>query len=264
MTGLTEQIEEMGIVPVIKLEDAGKAAGLAKALCEGGLPCAEVTFRTAAARDGIQIMSETCPDMLVGAGTVLNCEQVDQAVEAGARFIVSPGLNPEVVKYCQEKGVPVFPGCATPTEVEQAIRLGLKVVKFFPAEASGGLKAVQAMGAPYGQMRFMPTGGINAQNICNYLAWDRILACGGTWMVPSGALEQRDFAVVSIADTGIGINAADLPKIKNKFYKANSTRRGSGIGLAVADEIVNMHGGSLELRSTEGIGTTAIISLPVA
>jgi 2-dehydro-3-deoxyphosphogluconate aldolase/(4S)-4-hydroxy-2-oxoglutarate aldolase len=196
MTGLTEQIEEMGIVPVIKLEDAGKAAGLAKALCEGGLPCAEVTFRTAAARDGIQIMSETCPDMLVGAGTVLNCEQVDQAVEAGARFIVSPGLNPEVVKYCQEKGVPVFPGCATPTEVEQAIRLGLKVVKFFPAEASGGLKAVQAMGAPYGQMRFMPTGGINAQNICNYLAWDRILACGGTWMVPSGALEQGDFGEI--------------------------------------------------------------------
>ena len=190
---ITEQIQEFGIVPVIKLENQNQAAGLAKALCAGGLPCAEVTFRTAAAGAGIQIMSETCPEMLVGAGTVLTCEQVDLAVEAGAKFIVSPGFNPEVVRHCQKKQVPVIPGCVTPSEIEQAMSFGLRVVKFFPAEAAGGLKAIQAMSAPYGQIRFMPTGGIHPANVCDYLALDSVLACGGTWMVPGDALKEGDF-----------------------------------------------------------------------
>lgn len=190
---LLKQIECMGILPVIKLNDAKDAVPLAKALCEGGLPCAEVTFRTDAAKASIAAMTKAYPDMLVGAGTVLNTEQVDEAVEAGARFIVSPGLNPDTVEYCLKKGVPILPGCSSPSDIEQAIKYGLNVVKFFPAEAVGGLKAIKAMAAPYGQMRFVPTGGINPSNISDYLAEDKILACGGTWMVPVHEIEQGNF-----------------------------------------------------------------------
>ena len=149
MNKILEQISLMGIVPVVKIDDAANAGSLAKALCDGGLPCAEVTFRTAAAREAISIMSKEYPDMLIGAGTVLTTKQVDQAVEAGAKFIVSPGLNPEVVKYCVEKDIPVTPGCATPSDIETAISYGLEVVKFFPAEAAGGLPMIKAMSAPY-------------------------------------------------------------------------------------------------------------------
>lgn len=190
---LFKQIESMGILPVIKLNDAKDAVPLAKALCEGGLPCAEVTFRTDAAKDSIAAMTEAFPDMLVGAGTVLNAEQVDEAVAAGAKFIVSPGLNPDTVKYCVDKEIPILPGCANPSDIEQAIKYGLKVGKFFPAEATGGLKAIKAMSAPYSQMRFMPTGGINPSNVSDYLAEDFILACGGTWMVPSAEIEAGNF-----------------------------------------------------------------------
>lgn len=190
---LMKKIQEIGIVPVIKLDDAKAAAPLAKALCEGGLPCAEVTFRTDAAAESIKNMKNECPEMLVGAGTVLTTDQVDQAVEAGAEFIVSPGLNPEVVQYCVEQGIPILPGCANPSDIEQAIKYGLKVAKFFPAEAAGGLKAIKAMAAPYHQMMFMPTGGINPGNVNEYLNYDRILACGGTWMVPEGLVREGKF-----------------------------------------------------------------------
>ena len=162
MNEVLEKIQKIGIVPVVVLNDAKDAAPLAKALCDGGLPCAEVTFRT---EESIRIMAEQFPQMLVGAGTVLTTEQVDRAVAAGAKFIVSPGLNPKVVKYCIEKGVPVTPGTANPSDVEQAIELGLEVVKFFPAEAAGGLNMIKSMAAPYTNMKFMPTGGINAKNI---------------------------------------------------------------------------------------------------
>ena len=165
MNEVLEKIQKIGIVPVVVLNDAKDAAPLAKALCDGGLPCAEVTFRTEAAEESIRIMAEQFPQMLVGAGTVLTTEQVDRAVAAGAKFIVSPGLNPKVVKYCIEKGVPVTPGTANPSDVEQAIELGLEVVKFFPAEAAGGLNMIKSMAAPYTNMKFMPTGGINAKNI---------------------------------------------------------------------------------------------------
>ncbi len=183
MNAVLEQIQKIGIVPVVVLNDVKDAAPLAKALCEGGLPCAEVTFRTAAAEESIRIMATEFPEMLVGAGTVLTIEQVDKAVNAGAKFIVSPGLNPKIVKYCVDNNIPVTPGVTSPSQVEQAIELGLDVVKFFPAEAAGGLPMIKAMAAPYTAMKFMPTGGISAKNINEYLAFDKIIACGGSWMV---------------------------------------------------------------------------------
>ena len=180
MNKVLEEFSKIGIIPVIALDNVEDAAPLAKALCDGGLPCAEVTFRTAAAEESIRIMAEQFPEMLVGAGTVLTTEQVDRAVNAGAKFIVSPGLNPKVVKYCVEKGIPVTPGCSNPSDVEVAIELGLEVVKFFPAEAAGGLNMIKSMAAPYTKMKFMPTGGINAKNLTNYLDFKKIIACGGS------------------------------------------------------------------------------------
>ena len=193
MSTIFEQFKKIGIIPVVVLDDAKDAAPLAEALCEGGLPCAEVTFRTAAAADVIRIMSEKYPEMLVGAGTVLTKEQVDRAVECGAQFIVSPGLNPEIVKYCISKGIPVTPGTQTPSEMEQAIELGLSVVKFFPAEPAGGLKMIKAVAAPYVGLQFMPTGGISAANVREYLKFDRIIACGGSWMVKADLVKAGKF-----------------------------------------------------------------------
>ena len=165
MSTVAEKIAELGVVPVVVLEDAKDAAPLAKALVEGGLPCAEVTFRTAAAEESIKVMTTEYPDMFVGAGTVLTIDQVDHAVAAGAKFIVSPGFDPEIVDYCLEKEIPVFPGCITPSEVAQAVKRGLKVVKFFPAEQFGGVATIKAMAAPYVGLKFMPTGGVNAKNL---------------------------------------------------------------------------------------------------
>lgn len=193
MNEVLEKIHELGIVPVVVLNDAKDAAPLAKALCDGGLPCAEVTFRTAAAEESIRIMTEQFPEMLVGAGTVLTKDQVDRAVSGGAKFIVSPGLNPEIVKYCVDKGILITPGCANPSDVEQALAYGLDVVKFFPAEPAGGLKMIKAMAAPYVGVKFMPTGGINQNNVRDYLAYDRILACGGSWMVKGELVDAGEF-----------------------------------------------------------------------
>ena len=197
MHEVLQKIQEIGIVPVVVLDDAKDAAPLAKALCEGGLPCAEVTFRTEAAEESIRIMAEQFPDMLVGAGTVLTTEQVDRAVAAGAKFIVSPGLNPKVVKYCVEKGILITPGTCTPSEVEQAIEHGLEVVKFFPAEPAGGLKMIKAMAAPYTKMMFMPTGGISPSNVRDYLGFKKIIACGGSWMVKGDLVKAGDFAKIT-------------------------------------------------------------------
>ncbi len=193
MNAVLEKFQKIGIIPVVVLDDAKDAEALGKALMEGGLPAAEVTFRTDAAEESIRIMSEKFPEMLVGAGTVLTTEQVDRAVAAGAKFIVSPGLNPKVVKYCIEKNIPVTPGTQTPTEMEQAIELGLDIVKFFPAEPAGGLKMIKAVSAPYTMLKFMPTGGINAENVKEYLAYDKILACGGSWMVKKDMIKNGEF-----------------------------------------------------------------------
>ena len=197
MNPILEQFGQYGIIPVVKIDRAEDAEPLAKALCDGGLPVAEVTFRTAAAADAIAAMTKAYPQMLVGAGTVLTTAQVDAAVAAGAKFIVSPGLNPKVVSYCIEKNIPVTPGVTSPSEIEQALELGLEVVKFFPAEASGGLAKIKAMAAPYGGIRFMPTGGINADNLNSYLAYDRVLACGGSWMVSADLINAGDFAKIT-------------------------------------------------------------------
>ncbi|MBQ1458406.1 MAG: bifunctional 4-hydroxy-2-oxoglutarate aldolase/2-dehydro-3-deoxy-phosphogluconate aldolase [Butyrivibrio sp.] len=193
MNAVLEKFQKIGIIPVVVLDDAKDAEALGKALMEGGLPAAEVTFRTEASEESIRIMAEKFPDMLVGAGTVLTTEQVDRAVAAGAKFIVSPGLNPKVVKYCIEKNIPVTPGTQTPTEMEQAIELGLDIVKFFPAEPAGGLKMIKAVSAPYTMLKFMPTGGINAENVKEYLAYDKILACGGSWMVKKDMIKNGEF-----------------------------------------------------------------------
>ncbi len=193
MKTIEEQFHEFGVVPVVVLEDAKDALLLAEALTEGGLPCAEVTFRTEAAEASIRLMSEKYPEMLVGAGTVLTIEQVDRAVAAGAKFIVSPGFDPEIVDYCLDKKIPVFPGCITPSEVAQAVKRGMKVVKFFPAEQAGGVAMIKAMAAPYTMVKFMPTGGISAKNLKDYLSFDKILCCGGSWMVKGDMIRNGEF-----------------------------------------------------------------------
>ena len=190
MTEMMQQLKKIGIIPVVVLNDAKDALPLAEALCKGGLPCAEVTFRTAAAEESIKQMAKAFPQMIVGAGTVLTCEQADRAIGAGAKFVVSPGFNPKVTEHVLKQGVPMTPGVCTPTEIEAALQFDLDVVKFFPAEPSGGLKMIKALAAPYVGLQFMPTGGINAEIVRDYLKYDRIVACGGSWMV-SGALVKE-------------------------------------------------------------------------
>ena len=196
MNDTLKQIGSIGIVPVVVLNKVSDAEPLAESLIKGGLACAEVTFRTDAAEESIRSISKKFPEMFVGAGTVLTTEQVDRAIGAGAKFIVSPGLNPKVVEYCLKKGYPITPGIMTPTELEVALGFGLDVVKFFPAENAGGLKMIKAMSAPYTMMKFMPTGGINATNVRDYLACDKILACGGSWMVKGDLIVAGNFAEV--------------------------------------------------------------------
>lgn len=191
---LTDRIGALGIVPVIKLNSAENAVPLCGALMRGGLPVAEITFRTAAAEESISLATKAFPDMLIGAGTVLTTDQADRATRAGAAFIVTPGFNPKVVAHCIERGYPVFPGCPTTSDIELAREMGLQVVKFFPAEPMGGMKTIKAVSAPYPDMRFMPTGGINAGNLREYLASSKIVACGGSWMAPDALIDKGDFA----------------------------------------------------------------------
>ena len=193
MENIMVQIEKTGVIPVVVINDVEDAEPLAQALCEGGLPCAEVTFRTAAAEESIRKMTDIYPDMLIGAGTVLTTEQVDRAVAAGAKFIVSPGFDPEVVDYCILKQIPVFPGCITPSEVAQAVKRGLKVVKFFPAVQFGGVSTIQALTAPYVGLKFMPTGKKKKKNLADYLQCKSIIACGGSWMVKSDLIKAGEF-----------------------------------------------------------------------
>ena len=193
MHEVLEKIGELGLVPVVKLERAEDALLLGKALIEGDLPVAEITFRTAAAEEAIRILTTELPELLVGAGTVLSVDQAQKAVSAGARFIVSPGFNPKVVDYCVENGIPVTPGINSPTQIEMALDRGLEVVKFFPAEASGGLALLKAMAAPYSGIQFIPTGGIDRNNLMAYLSNSRVHACGGSWMVKADLIASRSF-----------------------------------------------------------------------
>lgn len=196
MRTIAEQFYDYGVVPVVVLEDAKDALPLAKALTEGGLPCAEVTFRTDAAEESIRLIRREYPDMLLGAGTVLGIDQAERALEAGAKFIVSPGFDPQIVDDCLERDIPVFPGCITPSEVAQAVKRGMEVLKFFPAEQAGGLAMIKAMAAPYTMVKFMPTGGINEKNLKEYLECDKIICCGGSWMVKGSLIKNGEFGKI--------------------------------------------------------------------
>ena len=218
MQDMIKELYSIGLIPVIKIENPDDAVPLAKALIDGGLPAAEITFRTKCAAEAIKNITEAFPEMLVGAGTVLTTEQVDAAIAAGSKFLVSPGLNPKVTSYCLSKGVPMLPGCSNPSDVEAALELGLTTVKFFPAEAAGGLKMLKAMAAPYGQLTFMPTGGINADNLLDYLKFNKIVACGGSFMVRDDLIRDKKWdeitaltrnavkAMLGLEFTHMGIN----------------------------------------------------------
>lgn len=186
-------IAQYGVVPVVVLEDEKDALPLAEALIKGGLPVAEVTFRTAAAEGSIKAMCEAYPEMLVGAGTVLSVEQVDRALKAGARFIVTPGFDEEVVDYCLANNIPVYPGTVTPSEVTKAVKRGLNICKFFPAEQYGGVSTIKALSAPFTTVKFMPTGGVSAKNLKDYLSCGKIVACGGSWMVKGDLIKAHEF-----------------------------------------------------------------------
>ena len=269
MNDVLKQIGAYGVVPVVKIDDAKDAVPLAKALVDGGLPVAEVTFRTDAAEEAISAMAKAYPNMLLGAGTVLTTEQVDRAVAAGASFIVSPGLNPKVVKYCVDKNIPITPGCSNPSDIEAAIELGLKVVKFFPAEACGGLNAIKAMSAPYGGIKFMPTGGISEKNIDSYLEFGKILACGGSWMVKDSLIKNGEFdeitrltreavnKVLGFELGHIGINCACencATDVANKFA--------SIFGFGVKNGNSSIFAGSgIEVNKSMGLGTNGHIAI---
>ena len=197
MNEVLQRVYQIGIIPVIAIDDADKAVPLAQALVKGGLPAAEVTFRTAAGEEAIRRIAAEVPDMLVGAGTVLTTEQADRAIAAGAQFIVSPGFNPVVTRYVIDKGVPMMPGTATPGEMEQAMSMGLDVVKFFPAEQNGGVAKLKAVAGPYTGLRWMPTGGVNAKNLLDYLGFNKIIACGGTWMVKKDLIEAENWEEIT-------------------------------------------------------------------
>lgn len=193
MTDVIATLRRLKIVPIIVIDDPANAVPLARALLEGGIACAEITFRTAAAAEALRRISAELPDLLLGAGTVLTTEQAAWAKAAGAQFVVSPGLNPRVVDYCLTHKLPVYPGVCTPTEIEAALAKGLRVLKFFPAEAIGGLRYLKAISAPFGDIEFIPAGGINAANLAAYLGFEQVVACGGTWMAPSEWIAHGEF-----------------------------------------------------------------------
>lgn len=234
-TVLLDELENAGIVPVIKLENVNDSENLAKALRDGGINCAEVTFRAKGADEVIKRMTKAYPDMLVGAGTVLTCEQADAAIKAGAKFCVAPGLNPAVVKHCLDKNVPFAPGLSSASEIEQAMELGLNFVKFFPAEQAGGLAYIKAVAAPYSGMKFMPTGGVTADNLKSYLSFKNIVCCGGSWIVPPALVNAGDWAgitklcreavdkMLGFTLAHVGLNCAnpeEAERVADKFEKA--------------------------------------------
>ncbi len=203
-----DKIKACGIVPVVIIEDADKAKALGRSVLYGGLHCIEITFRTKAAAKAIEIIKKEYPEMTVGAGTVLTIEQVKIAAKAGAEFIVSPGSNPKVIQYCQDNNICVIPGVVTPSEIEKNLDMGITTMKFFPAEAAGGLKMIRAMSAPYGAVSFMPTGGINVDNVREYLKYNKIIACGGSWIVKSDLLEKNNYEEIA----KLSREAADIVK----------------------------------------------------
>ncbi len=268
MDKICEELYKIGIVPVIAIDDAKDAEPLAQALINGGLPAAEVTFRTAAAEEAIRIISQKFPEMIVGAGTVLNAEQADRAKAAGAKFIVSPGFNRSNVEYIQSIGVPVVPGTATPGEVEQAIELGLDCVKFFPAEQNGGIAKIKAMAAPYTKMHFMPTGGVNKNNLNDYLGFNKVFCCGGSWMVKKELISAGKFDEIE-AMTRDAVNAMLGFTMKhvgiNETDAAAAEKTAEMFGLFGFDKKVGnssvFAGSVVEVMKSQGRGTHGHIAI---
>ncbi len=271
MHPVLEQISKIGLVPVIKLDDPDKAVDLAKALKKGGIPVAEITFRAAGADRAIANIAREMPEILVGAGTVITVEQVKKAVAAGAKYIISPGFDPEVVGYCVENNIPITPGCTNPSEVSVATKMGLEVVKFFPAEAGGGLKVLKALAGPFPKMKFIPTGGIGPDNLNDYLAFNKIIACGGSWMVPGKLVEAEDWdgitalakeAVMTMLGAKInhvGINCADKDEalgVAGEFQKMLGGMRETSKSYFTANEAV-------EVMHFKGKGTMGHLSVAV-
>jgi len=269
MHEVLEELGKIGIVPVIKIDDVEKAVPLARALAAGGIPCAEITFRTAQGEEAIRRVAKEVPGVLLGAGTVLTTEQVDRAITAGAKFIVSPGLNPKTVAYCVQKGIPITPGCANPSDIEQALEFGLEVVKFFPAEQAGGLEYIKAIAAPYPSLKFMPTGGINAENISRYIAFEKILACGGSWMAGADLINSGDFAKITalsreavlsllglyVAHIGINADNAEAAMKAAEFFS-------SLLGFALKDGNSSIFAGTnIEIVKKNGRGTHGHIAI---
>ena len=266
---IVKKIEELGIVPVVKLDRADDAVPLAKALAKGGLPLAEITFRTDAAEESIRRIAGEVPEVLVGAGTVLTVEQVDRALGAGAAFIVSPGINPGVVRHCIDREVPVFPGVATPSDIEVALELGLRVLKFFPAEALGGLDTLKALSGPYGQVRFMPLGGVNPENMNKYLGFPKVAAVGGTWLAKDDVVKAGDFAkITSLAAEAINI----MLGFELAHLGINASDADASIGAAKTFSSVfnfplkegnssNFAGKGIEVNKSKGLGANGHIAI---
>jgi len=269
MNDVLKKIGDLGIVPVVKIDNANDAVPLSKALLEGGLPIAEITFRTAAAEEAIRNIATEVPEMLVGAGTVLTVEQAQRAVDAGAKFMVSPGFNPAVVEFCVKNNIPITPGCSNPSDIEMALSFGLEVVKFFPAEAFGGLATLKAISAPYGMVKFVPTGGIDAKNLSDYIGFNKVLACGGSWMVKDELIKNGNFAEITRLtkeainimlgfDFGhIGINTADADSslaITKKFSSIFNLPLKEGNNS-------NFAGAGIEVNKSMGLGTNGHIAI---
>ncbi len=270
MDGIVEKIRQIGIVPVVALDDDKQAVPLAKALVEGGLSAIEVTFRTDAAEQAIRRIVEQVPDMLVGAGTVLTTQQADRAIAAGAQFIVSPGFNPSVVRHVLARGICMMPGTATPGEMEQAMELGLKVVKFFPAEQNGGVAKLKALAGPYTNLQWMPTGGIRAENLADYLSFDKVVACGGTWIAKKELIkaenwgeirhlaEQAVTAMLGFEVSHVGINT-DNPQ------QAEETARilGAmfGFSMTQGNSSIFVDGKNVEIMKRPGLGKNGHIAI---
>lgn len=266
---MIEKLSLAGIVPVIKVEDAADAVPLCKALSDGGLPVAEITFRSAAAEEAIRRVHASLPEVILGAGTVLTTEQVDRAVAAGATYIVSPGINPEVVRHCQRVGVPVVPGCANPSDIEVALSLGLRTVKFFPAEALGGLPLIKAMSAPYGNVTFLPTGGIGENNLLAYLGFDKVVACGGSWMADPKAIAAKDWQKIetmtrSAVDLMLGLSLMHIGINSGSAAQAEKDAKAicALLGWEVKDGASSLFvGGGFELMKKPFRGTHGHIAI---
>ncbi|MCR5100344.1 MAG: bifunctional 4-hydroxy-2-oxoglutarate aldolase/2-dehydro-3-deoxy-phosphogluconate aldolase [Butyrivibrio sp.] len=269
MDKVVEELYRIGIVPVIAIDDAKDAEPLAKALIDGGLPCAEVTFRTDAAEEAIKIIAEKFPEMVVGAGTVLTPEQADRAKAAGAKFVVSPGFNRKVVEHCIKEGIPMVPGTATPGEVEQAIELGLDVVKFFPAEQNGGIAKIKAMAGPYTKMHFMPTGGVNKNNVNDYLSFNKVVCAGGSWMVKkdmiaAGKFDEIKALVEDAVDVMLGFKLKHVGINSANEDEANTTADCFDKLFGFTKKVGNSSifaGTAVEVMKSKGRGTCGHIAI---